>query len=254
MPGRGTPWRKGGHVDDTIQSADIEDGTIQEVDLDSALQAKVNTSGGHVIQEEGTPLTQQSNLNFTGAGVTASVGGEDTTIVTIPGGGGGGNWEKIADFSVSSDSNTQNIPFSRTVALDGSDVSKVVVIIDFKMSAGDPILYDFNATGGSYTTKGIAIISISGISETGTGIFTDKAMNTGAHVEIIAQGKLNDAGSLLFGTIRETGDVVTLGGTLADWKSSASFAGGLSSIQLKTGGTDLIEIGTRVTAYAVTKN
>jgi len=90
MPGRGQPWKKGGHIDDTVDSGDIVDGTIQEADLDTALQSKVNSTGGHVIQEEGTPLTQQANLNFTGAGVTATVGGENTTIVTIPGGGGSG--------------------------------------------------------------------------------------------------------------------------------------------------------------------
>jgi len=87
MPGRGQPWKKGGHIDETIDSADIIDGTIKEVDLDSALQAKVNTSGGHTIQDEGTPLVQRGNLNFVGAGVVASDGIEDTTTVTIAGGG-----------------------------------------------------------------------------------------------------------------------------------------------------------------------
>jgi len=45
MPGRGNPWQRGGHVDETVLSEDIEDGTIAEVDLDSALQAKVNSGG-----------------------------------------------------------------------------------------------------------------------------------------------------------------------------------------------------------------
>jgi hypothetical protein len=41
------------------------------------------TSSGHVIENEGTPLTQRANINFTGAGVTASdVGGK--TVVDIP--------------------------------------------------------------------------------------------------------------------------------------------------------------------------
>lgn len=108
MPGRGTPWRKGkgkrGRIaehdieDDSVESIDIKDGTIQEVDLDSALQAKVNSTGGHAIQDEGTPLTQQSNMNFTGAGVTATFGAEDTTIVDIPGGGGGGGVDVNTEF------------------------------------------------------------------------------------------------------------------------------------------------------------
>jgi len=44
--------------------------------------------GGHVIEDEGTPLAQRADLNFVGAGVTAAdTGGK--TVVTIPGGGGG---------------------------------------------------------------------------------------------------------------------------------------------------------------------
>jgi len=107
MPGRGTPWRKGkgkeGRIaehdieDDSVESIDIKDGTIQEVDLDSALQAKVNLAGGHGIQDEGTPLPTKPNLNFIGAGVTASDGVEDTTDITIAGGGGSLSREDLAD-------------------------------------------------------------------------------------------------------------------------------------------------------------
>jgi len=46
MPGRGQPWKEGGHVDSTILGEDIKAGTIEESDLDSALQAKVNAGGG----------------------------------------------------------------------------------------------------------------------------------------------------------------------------------------------------------------
>lgn len=54
------------------------------------LPLSVGSGGsGHVIEDEGTPLTTRSNLNFTGAGVTASDSG-GKTVVTIPGGGGGG--------------------------------------------------------------------------------------------------------------------------------------------------------------------
>jgi len=94
MPGRGQPWKEGGHIDDTILGEDIKDGTIEEADLDSALQNKVNQGGGHAIQDEGTPIAQQTNLNFIGAGVTAVFGAEDTTTVTIPGGGGSANREE----------------------------------------------------------------------------------------------------------------------------------------------------------------
>jgi hypothetical protein len=44
--------------------------------------------GGHVIQDEGTPLTARANLNFVGAGVTATDdAGNNATVVTIPAGG-----------------------------------------------------------------------------------------------------------------------------------------------------------------------
>ncbi len=107
MPGRGTPWRFGKGVkdrigstdikDDTITSADIKDLTITEADLDSSVTTKLNKAGGHVIQEEGTPLTQRGNLNFVGAGVVASDGIEDTTTVTISGASDGVGYDEIQD-------------------------------------------------------------------------------------------------------------------------------------------------------------
>jgi hypothetical protein len=51
---------------------------------------------GHVIEDEGTPVTQRSNINFTGPGVSvADSGGK--TVVTIAGGGGGGGFDYIVD-------------------------------------------------------------------------------------------------------------------------------------------------------------
>ncbi len=84
MPGRGQPWKEGGLVDDTVTSEDIKEGTIQLADLESSLQATAG-SGGHVIEDEGTPLTDRPTLNFVGEGVVASDDGEKT-VVTIPGG------------------------------------------------------------------------------------------------------------------------------------------------------------------------
>jgi len=46
------------------------------------------TGGGHTIQDEGTPLTQRTNLNFVGASVVVTDdAGNDATVVTITGGG-----------------------------------------------------------------------------------------------------------------------------------------------------------------------
>jgi hypothetical protein len=55
-----------------------------------SLQMNVPSSGGgggHVIEDEGTPVAQQTNMNFTGAGVTVSDSG-GKTVVSIPGGAG----------------------------------------------------------------------------------------------------------------------------------------------------------------------
>lgn len=46
------------------------------------------TSGGHVIEDEGTPLTQRTKLNFVGSGVAVTDdSGDDATVVTISSGG-----------------------------------------------------------------------------------------------------------------------------------------------------------------------
>jgi hypothetical protein len=43
------------------------------------------TGGGHSVEEEGTPLTARSKLNFVGAGVTATDdSGDDASVITIP--------------------------------------------------------------------------------------------------------------------------------------------------------------------------
>ncbi|KKN66972.1 hypothetical protein LCGC14_0466520 [marine sediment metagenome] len=48
------------------------------------------TISGHIIQDESVSLAQRINLNFTGAGVTATDdAGNNQTDITIPGGGAG---------------------------------------------------------------------------------------------------------------------------------------------------------------------
>jgi len=54
------------------------------------MQSGGSSGGGHVIEDEGTPLTQRANLNFVGSGVTVTDdSGDNATVVTIPGGSGG---------------------------------------------------------------------------------------------------------------------------------------------------------------------
>ena len=47
-------------------------------------EVEVGSGGGHTIEDEGVPLTQRSNLNFAGSGVTVTDDSEnDRTVVTI---------------------------------------------------------------------------------------------------------------------------------------------------------------------------
>ena len=156
MPGRGQPWKKGGHIDETIDSADIIDGTISEADLDSALTSKVN-QGGHAIQDEGTPITQQTNMNFIGAGVTATFGGEDTTNVTIP--GGGGVYTKLGEFTVSSAQATMPVTFSASQA--PGTYKEILVVADFDLAVADEVDLELTGpTGFTFTGRGVKVSSV----------------------------------------------------------------------------------------------
>lgn len=151
MPGRGQPWKKGGHVDETIDSGDIIDGTIKEVDLDSALQSKVNSAGGHEVLDEGISLAQRARIDFVGDGVTASDGIEDTTTVTIAGGGA----HTIEDEGISlADQPTLNFTGTGVTATDTG--GKTVVNIP---ATGDP------TTPIEQTFKGGANLSVAVLEE-----------------------------------------------------------------------------------------
>ncbi len=188
MPGRGQPWKEGGHVDDTILGEDIKDGTITEVDLDSALQSKVN-SGGHTIQDEGTPITNQSNLNFIGTGVTAVFGGEDTTTVTIPGGTGHIIEDEGTPLIDRPDLNF--VGAGVTVTDDGEGAKTIVTIpsgadgvgYDTVQDEGSPLTQrgtvDFKGTGVTVTDDGETSKTIVTIPSGADGVGYDEIENTG---------------------------------------------------------------------------
>jgi len=73
--------------------------------------------GGHVIEDEGTPLAQRADMNFVGSGVTAAdVGGK--TEINIP--GGGGLWELVDESSLvglATKTLTLNTPISNFIKL-----------------------------------------------------------------------------------------------------------------------------------------
>ncbi len=48
MPGRGQPWKEGGHVDSTITGDDVKDSSIEGKDLDFFKSAPVPMTGSPV--------------------------------------------------------------------------------------------------------------------------------------------------------------------------------------------------------------
>lgn len=64
-------------------------GQVPTINASGKLKYATPGGGGHVIEDEGTPLTQRTKLNFVGAGVTVTDdSGDDASVVTIAGGGG----------------------------------------------------------------------------------------------------------------------------------------------------------------------
>jgi len=47
MPGRGNPWKEGGHVDSTITGADVKDLTVTNVDI-----ANSTIEGGKLLHPQ----------------------------------------------------------------------------------------------------------------------------------------------------------------------------------------------------------
>ncbi|MDP3958174.1 MAG: hypothetical protein Q8Q36_01770, partial [bacterium] len=82
---------------------------VSAIGLISAAAGECGTSGGYTtVQNEGTPLTQRSIINFVGSGVDCVDDGADSTDCTIDGGG-------------SAAGNTGNVQFNSGGAFTGND-------------------------------------------------------------------------------------------------------------------------------------
>lgn len=81
----GGRWRLKDLQDSLLAGSNI---TITQVDKKLVIASTGGGGSGHTIEDEGTPLTTRSKLNFVGAGVTVTDdSGDDATVVTILGGG-----------------------------------------------------------------------------------------------------------------------------------------------------------------------
>jgi hypothetical protein len=109
-----------------------------------ALETTVSggTGGGHVIEEEGTPLTQRANLNFVGDGVFVTDDGVDTTIVTIS---GGGHTIEEEGSPVTQRVNLNFVGDGVTVTDDGVDTTTVTIPAVTFSGDATPVTLDVNA-------------------------------------------------------------------------------------------------------------
>lgn len=142
-----TRWRHG-YFSGTISAGTVSAGTY----------INLPPGGGYdTIQDEGTPLTQRTTIDFTGAGVTASDSGSKTTV-NIPGGAGSVNI-KQTDF------NFGIVPtFASTGTIVDSDVgltSQISVTQAFDAPVGkmadenemDSFLFVASAGSGSFVLR-----------------------------------------------------------------------------------------------------
>ena len=120
------------HLTDTVDAHDASAvsfapaGTIAATDVQAAIEevaAEAAGGSGHTIQEEGTPLTARTGLNFTGAGVQATDdAGNDRTNVTI----GGRHAIKDEGVVVTDRSSINFQGAGVTVTQDGTEIDVVI--------------------------------------------------------------------------------------------------------------------------------
>lgn len=90
--------------------------------VDVTIEAS-GTGGGHTIQDEGSPLTQRTNLNFEGAGVTVTDdAGNDATVVTIS--SGASAWGDITG-TLSDQTDLQTALDAKFNAADAGDLAEL---------------------------------------------------------------------------------------------------------------------------------
>ena len=159
--------------------------------------------GGHTIQEEGSGLTQRSNLNFVGAGVTATDNsGADTTIVTIGASGA-------------------SLPVTRS---DGSTSDPIALT---SAAIGESLVTDTSPQlGGNLDVNGQSIVSDSGnenipITPHGTGsVVISKADINGGAIDATTIGA-GTPSTIAGTTLSATGNVSLDGGSFVFNESGA---------------------------------
>jgi len=181
--GKGVP--KGGTADQVLVK-------LSNGDYDTGW-TDAGGGGGHTIQDEGTPLTQRTNLNFIGAGVAATDNaGNDATDVTITATPGG------SDTQVQYNNGGA---FGGTAAMTFDDAATAEVAT----FAGSP-------TASSGTAYGLKITpDFSGITGTGgyTGLFVNATDGSGSGTELLADLQIGGSSKFIVEASGKVGIGVT---------------------------------------------
>lgn len=87
----GTDGDASWHDIEDIATAEMDDTLVLAPDGAGGVEfrAEAGSAAYDTVEDEGTPLTQRSTINFVGSGVSAADSG-GKTVVTISGGGSGG--------------------------------------------------------------------------------------------------------------------------------------------------------------------
>lgn len=180
-------------------------------------------SGGHGIQDEGTPLAQRANLNFVGAGVTVTDdAGNDATIVTINGGGGGGTWGTITgtlsdqtDLQDALDAKSDvghghvasDITDFDTEVSNNSDVAANTAARHNPVTVTDSSEVDFTLVGQDIT----AVLKTTGVSAATYGSATASAV-----VQLDSKGRALSASNTNISHSTNSGAISAAGSTISD--------------------------------------
>ncbi len=178
------------------------------------------------------------------------------TKVNAVGGGGSGNLEKILDVTVASDLILHTFNFDRSIAMDGTDVGKVeVVISNIQLSASDIVDIQFNGEGfGGPTVRGVTSNGTTVTVLSSSAISDDVAVVSGDGLTIIIE---------LPGFLTSGGGTT---GVFGKWSDRNHFSSGaidlqtntynpLVSFQIRTrNGIVTINTGTKIVAYAYNKD
>ncbi len=188
---------------------DIEAGTnvtFTVTDDKITINSSGSGSGGHIIQDEGTPLTARANLNFVGTNVTVTDDvGNDATVVTISGGSGISDGDK-GDITVSGSGTTWTIDNGAVTLAKQADVASSTVFYRKTAGTGSPevqtlatLKTDLGLTG---TNSGDQTITLTGdVTGSGTGSFaatiangvvTNDKVATGIDAIKIADGSVSN--------------------------------------------------------------